>query len=225
MEYPLNPAHSYKIESVSNHRATPGIESGEMENLRAPEPDDMGAYVISIRDRTPAGAGLVGRARDGDAAAYERLYHRHVGGIFALCLRMTANRATAEDMAQQTFIRAWERLHTFRGEAKFAPWLRRIAVNVVLSDRRYKSRRSEQQVEDIQAVNPPELVRSIHAGGELDLEKAIAALPVRAREVFVLHDVEGHRHDEIAEMLDIAAGTSKSQLHRARKLLREALKP
>jgi RNA polymerase sigma-70 factor (ECF subfamily) len=196
-----------------------------MDNLQAPEPEPMGAYVISIRDRAPVTAGLVHRARDGDMAAYERLYHRHVGGIYGLCLRMTANTASAEDLTQQTFVRAWERLRTFRGEDKFLPWLRRIAVNVVLSDRRYRSRRFEQQVEEIEALNPPASTRSVHAGGELDLEMAISSLPARAREVFVLHDVEGHRHEEIAGMLDIAPGTSKSQLHRARKLLREALMP
>lgn len=184
----------------------------------------MGALAIPIADQSAAISGLVDRARGGDFAAYERLYHKHVGRIHGLCLRMTANRGEAEDMTQQTFIRAWERLDTFRGEAGFGAWLHRIAVNFVLSDRRSVRRRYERGVEDIQEVEPRSGPRPVAEPLGVDLDRAIAGLPERARIVFVLHDVEGFRHDEIAAQLDIASGTSKSQLHHARRLLRKALK-
>jgi RNA polymerase sigma-70 factor (ECF subfamily) len=188
-----------------------------------PEPERMGAIAIPIHERLPEAPGLVGRARKGDFTAYEQLYHRHVGRIYGICLRMTANRDEAEDMTQQTFIRAWERLDTFRGEAGFAAWLRRIAVNMVLSDRRSPRHRAEKTVEDIQLVEAHRPLAPVASRNPLDLERAIERLPERARMVFVLHDVEGYRHDEIATLLDIATGTSKAQLHRARKLLRKVL--
>ncbi len=135
----------------------------------------------------------------------------------------TADPDSAEDLTQQAFIRGWERLDTFRGESEFAAWLRRIAVNIVLSDRRSRNRRSEQPVDDIDALPAAPLPRPTPAV-RVDLDRAIARLPQRARAVFVLHDVEGYRHDEIAGLIGIAVGTSKTQLHRARRLLREALR-
>ena len=185
-------------------------------------PEETGVLAISAQDSPRPASGLVDRAAGGDFAAYERLYHRHVGRIYALCLRMTADPASAEDLTQQAFIRGWERLETLRGESEFAAWLRRIAVNVVLTDRRSKGRRFEHAVDDVDALGTP--VRSPAPVGGIDLDRAIAGLPERARAVFVLHDVEGYRHDEIAKLLEIAVGTSKTQLHRARRLLREALR-
>ena len=191
--------------------------------LRMPVPEETGVFAIPAQDPPCPVSGLVDRAVNGDFAAYERLYHRHVGRIYALCLRMTADPTSAEDLTQQAFIRGWERLDTFRGESEFAAWLHRIAVNIVLTDRRSRGRRFEQPVDDIDALVAAPLPRQTAAGG-IDLERAIARLPQRARAVFVLHDVEGYRHDEIAELLEIAVGTSKTQLHRARRLLREALR-
>jgi len=188
-----------------------------------PVPEDTGVLAISAQDSPTPAEGLVDRAIGGDFAAYERLYHRHVGRIYALCLRMTADPSGAEDLTQQAFIRGWERLETFRGDSEFAAWLRRIAINIVLSDRRSRDRRSEHTVEDVDAVAAVRAPRPVPAGG-IDLDRAIAQLPERARAVFVLHDVEGYRHDEVAKLLDIAVGTSKTQLHRARRLLREALR-
>jgi len=194
-----------------------------MEMLSMPVPEETGVFAIPAQDSPGSVSGLVDRAVDGDFAAYETLYHRHVGRIYALCLRMTADPASAEDLTQQAFIRGWERLDTFRGASEFAAWLHRIAVNIVLTDRRSRRRRFEQPVDDVDTLVAAPLPRPTPATG-IDLDRAIARLPERARAVFVLHDVEGYRHDEIAELLEIAVGTSKTQLHRARRLLREALR-
>ncbi len=160
---------------------------------------------------------LVARARAGDLSAFEALYRRAAGRTYALCLRMTADPALAEELTQETFVRAWRKLRSFRGDCAFSAWLRRIAINVVLADRRGRGRTPAEEIES------QHLAAALDPGAALDLESAIAKLPVGARTVFVLHDVEGYRHDEIAGMLGVAAGTSKTQLHRARKLLREAL--
>jgi RNA polymerase sigma-70 factor, ECF subfamily len=168
---------------------------------------------------------LVHRAQRGDEGAFRDLYREHVGRIYALCLRLTGDAAAAEERTQDAFIRAWERLRTFRGESAFATWLHRLAVNVVLMERRGSGRRerrvapaSDDPVYE-RAATPP----AAPPGERLDLERAIAALPQGAREVFVLFDVEGYSHEEIARMCGIAVGTSKAQLFRARRLLREML--
>ena len=167
---------------------------------------------------------LIHRAQQGDRTAFEALYRAHAGRVYALCLRLTADRALAEERTQDAFVRAWERLATFRGESAFSSWLYRLTVNEVLLARRAERRR-EQRV--VTSGDPAALERTGGAdtlsGSALDLERAVAALPAGAREVFVLHDVEGYRHEEIAELTDIAVGTSKAQLFRARRLLREAL--
>ena len=167
---------------------------------------------------------LIRRAQQGDRTAFEALYRAHAGRVYALCLRLTADRALAEERTQDAFVRAWERLATFRGESAFSSWLHRLTVNEVLLGRRAERRR-EQRV--VTSDDPAALERPGGAdpspGSALDLERAVAALPAGAREVFVLHDVEGYRHEEIAELTGIAVGTSKAQLFRARRLLREAL--
>lgn len=167
---------------------------------------------------------LVSRAQSGDATAFESLYRQHSRRIFALCLRMVADPDRAEDLVQETFVRAWEKLSSFRGDSAFATWLHRLAINVVLGEgRRRQSRREGDQVpiDDSSTLQPS--IRRSETG--IDLERAIAGLPDQARVVFVLHDIEGYRHSEIAELAGIAEGTSKAHLHRARKLLREALTP
>ena len=166
---------------------------------------------------------MVRRAQAGDQAAFEGLYRESVGRVYALCLRLTGSAADAEERTQDVFVRAWQRLGSFRGESALSSWLHRLAVNVVLAERR-ATRRREQRVQP--AENPAALERSTGtatAGLGIDLERAIAALPEGAREVFVLHDIEGYRHQEIAALAGIAEGTSKAQLFRARRLLREML--
>ncbi|MEP6573005.1 MAG: RNA polymerase sigma factor [Gemmatimonadota bacterium] len=166
---------------------------------------------------------LVGRARDGDALAFRALYEEHVGRVYAVCLRMSGDGNQAEELTQRVFVRAWNKLGSFRGESLFSTWLHRLAVNEVLGDRRTTQRR-ERRVElsdDIEAHNAP--TTGTMPGGRLDLDRAIAALPPGARQIFVLHDIEGYEHEEIARLTGIAPGTSKAQLHRARRILREAL--
>ena len=163
------------------------------------------------------------RAQAGDPDAFRILYEGHVGRIYALCLRLAGDAAKAEELVQDTFVRAWEKLPAFRGESAFGTWLFRIAVNVALAERRSTGRREARigLMADPEAL--PTARRSPEPGDRLDLEQAIAGLPPGAREVFLLYDVEGYRHAEIAEMTGIAEGTAKTQLFRARRLLREAL--
>lgn len=165
---------------------------------------------------------LVRRAAAGDVEAYEDLYRRNVGRVHALCLRIARDRSEAEELTQETFVRVWERLGSFRGESAFSTWLHRVAVNVVVAELRRRGRWRQRFVASGDA-EPGVAAPAFPAGGDLDLERAIAGLPPQARLVFVLHDVEGYRHDEIAALAGIAAGTSKAHLHRARRQLREAL--
>ena len=165
----------------------------------------------------------VRRAQEGDADAFRVLYEDHGGRVYALCLRLSGDRAAAEELTQDVFVRVWEKLETFRGESAFSTWLHRLAVNEVLGDKRSASRRTRR----VLSTDQPELLERPRTdsgqGGHWDLDNAIAGLPEGARTVFVLHDVEGYRHEEIASMTGIAEGTSKAQLHRARRLLREKL--
>lgn len=163
----------------------------------------------------------VRRARAGDRAAFQRLYEEHVGRVYALCLRLTGDGDDAEDRTQDAFVRAWQKLGSYRGESAFSTWLHRLTVNVVLTERRASSRRAARAT--AATATNPRAEPAPRAGLHVDLERAIAALPPGARAVFVLYDMEGYGHQEIAEMTGIAAGTSKAQLHRARRLLREAL--
>jgi RNA polymerase sigma-70 factor (ECF subfamily) len=167
---------------------------------------------------------LVERARAGALDAFEQLYQRHAGRVYALCLRMTGEPSRAEDLTQEVFIRAWRKLGSFRGEGGFAGWLRRLTINVVLMEIRARRRRRDrvQPGEKVLEFEKPLAPRQLGAG--LDLETAIGGLPPRARSVFVLHDVEGYNHEEIARIMNVAVGTSKAQLHRARRMLREALR-
>lgn len=178
---------------------------------------------------------LVRRAQDGDVQAFEGLYHRTAGRVFALCLRMTRDRDVAQELAQDVFVRTWEKLATFRGEAAFSTWLHRLTVNVVLERQRSERRRGVHEVrvrdeEDLdgpvgrpgEEYMPMRAVRPDEAG-RMDLEAAIRTLPPNARMVFVLHEINGYRHDEIAASMDIAPGTVRAHLHRARRLLMEYL--
>ncbi|HEY5219918.1 MAG TPA: sigma-70 family RNA polymerase sigma factor [Gemmatimonadaceae bacterium] len=169
----------------------------------------------------------VAHAAAGDRTAFERLYRKHANRVFSLCARMVADRARAEELTQDVFVRAWEKLHLFRGDSSFSTWLHRLAVNVVLNARKSDSRRRERFEEESEEQGMDAYTATVGMtlapGDLLDLEAAITRLPRGARRVFTLHDVEGYKHEEIAEMLGVTTGATKAQLHRARFLLREAL--
>lgn len=164
----------------------------------------------------------VERARLGDRSAFEHLYRAYCGRVYGLCLRLTREASTAEDCMQETFISAWRNLARFEGRSALGTWLHRIAVNVALA----RGRRVQLEI-----VPPPEDSERGEAMGAvidddtppLDVEKAIGTLPEGARHVLVLYGIYGYTHEEAADMLGIAVGTCKAQLHRARRLLRERL--
>jgi RNA polymerase sigma-70 factor (ECF subfamily) len=167
----------------------------------------------------------VQKAQKSDTSAFESLYRMHVDRVYALCLRMTANVSEAEDCTQETFIQAWSKLDRFRGDSSFGTWLHRVAVNTVLGRMR-KSNRERDRIRAVGEVAPMNESTG-DSGGlrdlEKDLEKALDELPSGARHVFVLHAVYGYSHEETSDMLGIASGTSKAQLHRARRLLAQQL--
>jgi RNA polymerase sigma-70 factor, ECF subfamily len=169
---------------------------------------------------------LVRRAQEGDLVAFEQLYRENERRVYALCFRMSSDASLAEELTQDVFIRAWQKLGSFRGESAFSSWLYPIAVNTSLSERRARRRRTSRvfATDDLTPFEKPAAEKSAGPEAGFDLEKALRTLPPGARAVFVLHDVEGYRHQEIAQMTGIATGTSKAQLHRARRLLREALR-
>ena len=166
---------------------------------------------------------LVQDAQSGDLGAFERLYRDNERRVFALCMRLSSDPSLAEELTQEVFVRAWRKLGSFRGQSAFSSWLHPLTVNVALTERRSRRRRLARIVptEDGAVPEAPTPASAPETG--FDLERAMAALPAGARRVFVLHDVEGRTHEEIAELLGLATGTSKAQLHRARRLLREAL--
>lgn len=169
----------------------------------------------------------VALAASGDRRAFERLYRAHVDRVFSICVRMSGSRVRGEELTQDVFVRVWEKLPLFRGESAFSTWLHRVAVNVALNDRKVQGRERARTVEsddgDRDTVDPAGWVAAAPVAERLDLEAAIALLPPGARKVFVLHDVEGFTHEEIAQEMGVTPGGTKSQLHRARLLLREAL--
>ena len=181
---------------------------------------------LSSPSRPSGPADDVALASKGDRRAFEPLYRTHVDRVFSVCVRMVGDRAHAEDLTQDVFVRCWEKLGQFRGDSAFSTWLHRLAVNVVLNDRQTAKRekqRHDDGYEDMDAIASGD-VRALPVPGlSLDLEAAIAALPNGARKVFVLHDVEGYTHEEIGTMLGVTAGGCKAQLHRARLLLRRML--
>ncbi|HEX9407469.1 MAG TPA: RNA polymerase sigma factor [Thermoanaerobaculia bacterium] len=167
---------------------------------------------------------LIARVQNGDVDAFELIYNEHSGRVYALCLRLLGGeQIAATELMQDVFVRAWKNLGRFRGESAFSSWLHRLAVNAMLENARSDKRRVArvlpmEDTSQIGAFSPgdsPEL--------RIDLERAIARLPAGARTAFVLHDIEGYQHQEIAEQLGVAVGTVKAQLHRAHKLLIQAL--
>jgi len=186
--------------------------------------------------RKRQGAGLseaeaIEKAKQGDAEAFEVLYNLHKRRVYSLCLRMTANAAEAEDLTQEAFLQLFRKIGTFRGESAFSTWLHRMAVNVVLMQLRKKSLPVvplEDTVETEEEAPKKELGGAdLKLAGSIDrlqLERAIERLPPGYRTIFVLHDVEGFEHNEIADIAGCSIGNSKSQLHKARIKLRDLLK-
>ena len=168
---------------------------------------------------------LVDKAVAGDRRAFEQLYRSHCDRVYALCWRMCGgDKSVADDMSQEAFIRAWNKLELFRGDSKFGTWLHRLTVNVILSDKRIRVKRIYRE-QELSAATERSLtgLEDVTAGLRKDLEQAISSLPERARSVLVLYDIEGYSHAEIAELTGMAVGSSKAQLHRARRLVREVL--
>lgn len=168
---------------------------------------------------------LVSLARDGDCVAFERLYRQHRDRIYGLVWRLCGgDGALAEDLLQESFVRAWQKLDSFRGDSRFGTWLHRLSANVALSDRRSRIRYIDRETAlEGSAERRATGEKDVYAGLRMDLEQAISKLPERARTVLVLYDIEGYSHAEISEIAGMAVGSSKAQLHRARKLVREEL--
>lgn len=186
-----------------------------MLTLLAPDP----------RTPLPAVTEDVARAQRGDMQAFERLYRLHSPRVTALCLRLSGDRNRADELMQDVFVRAWEKLQTFRGESSLESWLHRVTVNVFLAyERGDKRRRAHEDTTDDETYEFAAPSRNADVGERIDLERAIARLPQGARVAFVMHDIEGYSYDEIAAMSGIAAATVRVQLHRARRYLLEALR-
>jgi RNA polymerase sigma-70 factor (ECF subfamily) len=177
-------------------------------------------------------AEAIERAKQGDAEAFQALYDRHKRRVYSLCLRMTANTAEAEDLAQEAFLQLFRKIGTFRGESAFSTWLHRLSVNVVLMHLRKKSLPVVSLEETTQNTEEDSPKRDFGAedlslAGSIDrlqLQKAVESLPPGYRTIFVLHDVEGYEHNEIAGIVGCSIGNSKSQLHKARMKLRDILR-
>lgn len=190
-----------------------GITRPAGPGLEAPGGEDVGPG---------ADLALARRILAGDDGAFDRFYESNVGRVHAVVLRMCGEETKARRLTQEAFVRAWERLETYRGDSRLSSWLHRIAVNVAIESGRRRSRwwgrlapePAGRSVGDATASRP---------GLRLDLERAIASLPDRAREALVLRDVEGHTYEEIASLMGVALGTVKAQVHRARGLVRERL--
>jgi RNA polymerase sigma-70 factor, ECF subfamily len=177
-------------------------------------------------------AEAIERAKQGDAEAFQALYDRHKRRVYSLCLRMTANTAEAEDLAQEAFLQLFRKIGTFRGESAFSTWLHRLSVNVVLMHLRKKSLpvvSLEETTQNTEEDSPKKDfgAEDLSLAGSIDrlqLQKAVESLPPGYRTIFVLHDVEGYEHNEIAGIVGCSIGNSKSQLHKARLKLRDILR-
>lgn len=177
----------------------------------------------AARQTTADEAELVGRARQGEVAAFEGLYRAHAGRVFGLCQRL-AGRDAAEDLTQEVFVSAWRSLPAFEGRSGFGTWLHRIAVNAALARRRSPHGRDEVSLTDEEGEQMEiEAEEAMDAATPIDLERAIATLPPGARDVLVLYGIYGYSHEEAADLLGVAVGTCKAQLHRARQLLRDRM--
>ena len=189
-----------------------------------------------VKQLTPNGLSLpetIRLAQSGDAAAFENLYQAHSRRVYALCLRMVGNRAEAEDLTQEAFLQMFRKIQTFRGEANFSTWLHRVTVNIVLMKLRRKKRLEFSLEEGTERDEDSPTPRNefgeadVRLTGSIDrinLQRAIEQLPPGFKSIFILHDIQGYKHNEIGEILGCSAGNSKSQLHKARMRLRALLK-
>jgi RNA polymerase sigma-70 factor (ECF subfamily) len=204
------------------------------EDAQATQPAQPAARVTYARATPPdpVEAEALEKAQAGDHHAFAHLYSLHKRRIYSLCLRMVGNIAEAEDLTQEAFLQLHRKIATFRGDSAFSTWLHRLAVNVVLMQLRKKGLSLISLDEAMEPVPDEGPGRSFGApdlrlSGSIDrlaLERAVADLPAGYRLIFILHDVEGYEHNEIASMLDCSIGNSKSQLHKARLRLRDALR-
>jgi RNA polymerase sigma-70 factor, ECF subfamily len=166
----------------------------------------------------------VALAAEGDHQAFERLYRRYIIRIYSLCTRLSGSRAQGEQLTRDVFVRTWEKLPEFRGESAYGTWLRRLAIDVVLNARKVDEGATARIEQGDSPTERRSDVTTVPRDAErLDLDQAIDRLPEGARRIVVLHDVEGYKHEEIAEIFDITVGMSKAQLRRARLLLWETL--
>ena len=188
------------------HDSNPGVASPAPDAIARPRGEDAADISLAVA---------------GDRRAFERLYRRHVARVYGLAGRLMG-RDEAEEITQDVFVRAWEKLGTFRGEAAFSTWLHRLAVNLIFGRRAWLGTRRSRFVADETAIEMA-AARPAATDAGLDFETAIGKLPPGARTIFVLHDVEGYRHEEIAARLRVTTGTTKAQLHRARMMLRRHL--
>ena len=164
----------------------------------------------------------VALAAGGDVRAFERVYRANLPKVHSLVRRMTGGRDT-DELTQDVFVRVWQKLASFRGDSAFSTWLHRLAVNVVIERFRTETTRRNREYDGEHIFEMLPAVSTRSGDLAMDFETALAKLPDGARQIFVLHDVQGYKHQEIADLLEISAGTSKAQLHRARMMLRRHL--
>jgi RNA polymerase sigma-70 factor, ECF subfamily len=201
--------------------------------MRMPTPGSRALVIPRMIQPPDAGtadseAAVVARARGGDVRAFEILYRQCAGRVMAVCVRMTGDRVRAAELAHDAFVRAWQQIGSYRGDAAFSTWMHRLTVNVVLAESRSERRRAAHFDDGHETTEGADsaLAGSVAPSdvlSRIDLERAISRLPPNARMVFVLHDLEGFRHDEIATQMELAPGTVRAHLHRARQLLMRML--
>lgn len=191
--------------------------------LMADSTHSDGSSEISDEPYGTTSADLAKRVLAGDIDAFEPLYRAQSSVVYALCLRMSGDTTRATELTQSVFVRAWERLGSFRGDSSFGTWLHRLAVNVVLENLRSDNRRSARVVTDADSLKLPDAAIADSPDERLDIDAAISRLPPGARVAFVLHEIEGYSHQEISTLTGLATGTVRAQVFRARQLLIKAL--
>jgi RNA polymerase sigma-70 factor (ECF subfamily) len=225
MNFLINPPYPEALASGTTKRKSRGIRPFATEKADSP------VVKKKTQDNRLSEAEAIERAKQGDGQAFELLYDLHKRRVYSLCLRMTANTAAAEDLTQEAFLQLFRKIGTFRGESAFSTWLHRMAVNVVLMQLRKKGLpvvALDDTLETEEDTPRKELGKDdLRLTGSVDrlaLKRAIGDLPPGYRAIFVLHDVEGYEHNEIAGIVGCSIGNSKSQLHKARLKMRELLK-
>jgi len=224
---------------VANRKAAEDIQSSQAATAAVTqlmsEPAGVAKRSLVTKKALATGipeAEIIERAKEGDGACFEALYSLHKRRVYSLCLRMTGNTAEAEDLTQEAFLQLYRKIATFRGESAFSTWLHRLSVNVVLMHLRKKGLPEVSLEETLEPTEEDGPKKDIGAcdqvlAGSIDrvnLERAMESLPPGYRIIFVLHDIEGYEHNEIAEMMGCSIGNSKSQLHKARMKLRDLLR-